>query len=78
MISSHYNRLLTPEYFQTVDENKYFDRKSGKIKPSDLAKHISAFANADGGAIAIGIDDNKTIEGINQFGEGKINDLYRM
>ena len=75
MISSHYNRLLTPEYFQTVDENKYFDRKSGKIKPSDLAKHISAFANADGGAIAIGIDDNKTIEGINQFGEGKINDF---
>ena len=73
MIGSQYNRLLTLEYLQAEKENKYFDRKSGKIKPSDLAKHISAFANADGGTIVIGISDNKTIEGINQFGETKIN-----
>lgn len=75
MIGSQYNRLLTLEYLQTENENKYFDRKSGKIKPSDLSKHISAFANADGGTMAIGLDDNKTIEGINQFGEKKINDF---
>lgn len=75
MIGSQYNRLLTLEYLQSANENKYFDRKSGKIKPSDLAKHISAFANADGGTIAIGFDDNKTIEGISQFGEKKVNDF---
>lgn len=75
MIGSQYNRLLTLEYLQTENENKYFDRKSGKIKPSDLSKHISAFANADGGTIVIGLDDNKIIEGVNQFGEKKINDF---
>lgn len=75
MIGSQYNRLLTLEYLRTEEENKYFDRKSGKIKPSDLAKHISAFANADGGTIVIGIGDNKAIEGINQFGESKINEF---
>jgi ATP-dependent DNA helicase RecG len=75
MIGSQYNRLLTLEYLRTEEENKYFDRKSGKIKPSDLAKHISAFANADGGTIVIGISDNKAIEGINQFGESKINEF---
>lgn len=75
MICSKYNRMLTLEYLQTEDENKYFDRKSGKIKPSDLAKHISAFANADGGTIVIGIDDNKNIEGINCFGETKSNNF---
>lgn len=75
MIGSQYNRLLTIEYLQVANENKYFDRKSGKIKPSDLAKHISAFANADGGTIAIGFDDNRRIEGINCCGEAKINDF---
>jgi predicted HTH transcriptional regulator len=29
-----------------------------------LAKHISAFANASGGLIAIGVDDNGTVSGI--------------
>jgi len=42
------NPLLTLEYMQTEHENKYFDRKSGRIRPADLAQHISAFANADG------------------------------
>ena len=49
----------------TAMENKYFDRKSSKIKPSDLAPLISAFANAEGGTIAIGISDKtKRIEGL--------------
>ena len=29
-------------------ENKNFDRKSAAIKPSDLSRHICAFANAEG------------------------------
>ena len=68
------DKKYTMEYLCTAPENKYFDRKSADIKPSDLARHISAFANADGGVIAIGIEDKtKEITGINSYGEAKIN-----
>lgn len=40
-------------------ESLWFDRKSGKINPKDLAPHICAFANSEGGLIALGIQ-NKT------------------
>ncbi len=73
---SKINSLFSLDYLTGEKENKYFDRKSARIKPSDLAKHISAFANADGGTIAIGIDDKSfQIEGINAVGEQKINDF---
>ena len=76
-IVSKINTLLTLEYMQTESENKYFDRKSGQIKVSDLVPHISAFANADGGALVIGISDKKrTLEGINSCGHVKINEFY--
>ena len=42
-----------------MEKNKYFDRKSAKIKPSDIADLISAFANAEGGTIVLGISDRK-------------------
>lgn len=74
--TSKINPLLTLEYMQTESENKYFDRKSGMIKVSDLAPHISAFANADGGTLVIGISDKKrTLEGINSCGDVKINEF---
>lgn len=76
LIKSKVNPKLTLEYMTTEVENKYFDRKSGKIKPSDLSNLISAFANAEGGTIVIGISDkSKKIEGLNQFGEEKINNF---
>lgn len=60
----------------TEDEKKYFDRKSAKLKPSDIADLISAFANAEGGTVIIGISDKtKRLEGINCAGEQKINDF---
>ncbi len=75
-IASKINPLLTVEYMQTESENKYFDRKSGQIKASELAPHISAFANADGGTLVIGISDKKrTLEGINSCGDDKINEF---
>lgn len=74
MISSKINPLLTLAYLMSQDENKYFDRKSARIKVSDLADLISAFANAEGGTIVIGISDKtRTIEGINEVGSEKIN-----
>lgn len=76
MTGSKFYSFLTLEYMTTAHENKYFDRKSAQIKPSDLAPLISGFANAGGGTIAIGISDKTMrLEGINDFGEGKINDF---
>ncbi|HFU4519410.1 TPA: helix-turn-helix domain-containing protein, partial [Streptococcus suis] len=39
--------------------NQYLDRKSARKKPSELLKHLIAFANADGGQLVIGIEDEK-------------------
>ena len=65
-IGSKINPLLTLRYMQSENENKYFDRKSSQIREADLALHISAFANADGGTLVIGVSDKKrTLEGIN-------------
>lgn len=73
---SQYQPLLTLDYIVEQPENKLFDRKSSKIKVSDLAPIISAFANAEGGTIVIGINDKtKAIEGINAIGSEQINNL---
>ena len=74
--SSIINPLLTLDYIRTEHENKYFDRKSAKIRPAELAPLISAFANADGGTIVLGISDTKReLEGIALAGEDRINDF---
>lgn len=76
IIRSKINPMLTLDYMQEEHENKYFDRKSAKGRPSDLSADISAFANADGGTLVIGINDKtRELEGINRFGEDKINDF---
>ncbi|MFN3218430.1 MAG: ATP-binding protein [Acidimicrobiales bacterium] len=46
-----------------LPENQWFDRKSARISPKDLADAIIGFANAEGGAIVVGIW-NDTVEGI--------------
>ena len=73
---SRVNPLLTLNYMQQKHENKYFDRKSAQIRVAELAPLISAFANADGGTIVLGISDKRrTLEGVNSVGEDKINDF---
>ena len=75
-IRSQMRPLLTLRYLSGEDENKIFDRKSAQIKVSDIASLISAFANAEGGTIAVGISDKtRKIEGINKIGPQKINDF---
>ena len=65
---------LTLDYFVNEPENKLFDRKSGQVKVAEIAPLISAFANAEGGTIVIGISDKtRKVEGINAFGTDKIN-----
>jgi len=55
-------------------EGQLFDRKSLQIKPRGFASHLIAFANADGGEIAIGIANNGEIEGI-RGREHRVNEL---
>ena len=76
MGGSKYQPILTIDYMVHEPENKLFDRKSARVKPSDLAPVISAFANAEGGTVVIGIDEKtKEIEGVNSCGEDRINEL---
>ena len=60
-----------------MDEKQIFDRKSIQIRPTDLSETICAFANADGGTIAVGISDKKRlIEGVDYYTE-QLNEILR-
>ncbi len=62
---------------QTQPEGQQFDRKSFRIEAKSLAVIAVAFANADGGDIAIGIEDNGRITGING-NDAHLNELLRV
>ena len=55
---------LTLEKLTTQTEGQFFDRKSGRISARDLSSHLSAFSNASGGLVVIGIEDDGRITGI--------------
>ena len=48
---------MTIQKIQTRKEGQTFDFKSIQIEPKALAIPIVAFANADGGVIAIGVSE---------------------
>lgn len=69
---------MTIQEIQTRKEDQTFDCKSIQIEPKALAIPIVAFANADGGMIAIGVSDkSRMIEGIDQHID-KLNELLRV
>ena len=69
---------MTIQEITTRKEGQTFDCKSIQIEPKALAVPIVAFANADGGVIAIGVSDKtRKIEGIDQYTE-KLNELLRV
>ena len=69
---------MTIQEIQTRKEDQTFDCKSIQIEPKALAVPIVAFANADGGVIAIGVSDKtRKIEGVDQHTE-KLNELLRV
>ena len=66
---------MTIEEILANEEMQIFDRKSINIEPRALAIPIVAFANADGGTVAIGISDKtRRIEGID-YEIQKLNEL---
>ena len=59
-------------------EDQTFDCKSIQIEPKALAVPIVAFANANGGVIAIDVSDKtRRIEGVDQYTE-MLNELLRV
>lgn len=69
---------MTIQEIRTCKEGQTFDCKSIQIEPKALAIPIVAFANADGGVIAIGVSDKtRKIEGVDQYAN-KLNELLRV
>lgn len=53
------------------------ERKSAQMAPRDLAIPIVAMANADGGYLIIGIEDDGTVTGIDDY-DKNVNELLRV
>ncbi len=69
---------MTIEEVLTFEEMQIFERKSVSIEPKALAIPLIAFANADGGTVAIGISDKtRRIEGVD-YDIQKLNELLRV
>ena len=73
--------VLKPQTIKEIQnrkEDQTFDCKSIQIEPKALAVPIVAFANADGGVIAIGVSDKtRKIEGVDNHA-AKMNELLRV
>ena len=72
--------MFNPENIRDLQfstEKQILDRKSARISPKDLSAAVTAMANADGGYLVIGIEDDGTITGIDNF-EKNVNELQRV
>ena len=58
-------------------EDQIFDRKSARKDAKGLSNHIVAFANADGGTLVIGVEDNGDVTGIDAY-TNNVNDILRV
>lgn len=68
---------MTLEEIKTKEEKQVFERKSADVEAKALAVTIVAFANADGGNIAIGISDRtRRIDGTD-YNIKNVNELLR-
>ena len=56
-------------YLVTEPEGQTLEYKSPRIHPRDLATTLVAFANADGGRLLIGIEDDGTVSGVDPIAD---------
>lgn len=63
-------------FYCSEHENQFFDRKSARINPLHILKHLVAFSNAEDGELVIGIENNGSITGFNYSGAHSV-DEYR-
>ncbi|MBQ7345040.1 MAG: putative DNA binding domain-containing protein [Oscillospiraceae bacterium] len=64
MMISKIDPALSIDKLKTMTESQFFDRKSARLAAKDFSHQLSAFANATGGLIVIGIEDDGTITGV--------------
>lgn len=57
------NNMNDLNYYQFEKENQILKRKRAAIQPKDVAVQISAFANAEGGRLIIGVEDDGELTG---------------
>lgn len=77
--ASKISPALTLETMVSRQEGQYYDVKSARIRPYDLADIVSAYANAEGGTVVIGISDKtRKVEGVNAQGDEKINNFLNL
>ena len=69
--------MLDIETLRNRKEGQTFDRKSARIDAKSLASVVVAMANADGGTIVIGIEDDGTITGVDDY-QTHVNDYLRI
>ena len=67
----------TLEELMQKKEDQTFDRKSARKDPKGLSNHIVAFANADGGTLVIGMEDDGEITGIDDY-PNQVNEILRV
>jgi ATP-dependent DNA helicase RecG len=59
-----------------LHEDQWFDRKSARVRPRDLAPHVVALGNAEGGTLVIGLDDGQ-VQGTDRHAARR-NDLMQV
>lgn len=78
MSLSKYNETIDWNYLQKHSEDSSYDRKSAKVDNKLLANTISSFANANGGLISVGIEDDGTITGFENVSENKYRQFLKI
>lgn len=68
-------KILDINYLKSASEGQYFDRKSARIQPKDILRHLIAFANAEGGHLVVGIEDDGEVTGFSRSGAKPIEDF---
>ena len=63
------------KFLVSSPENQYLERKTARIEPLNILKHLIAFANADGGSLIIGVEDNGEVTGFNTSKAHKIEEF---
>ena len=70
--------IIKLEDLLKLEEGQIFDRKSARLDPKDIGNVVIAFANADGGKLAIGLEEDKTPTGFKNLPnrENKIKETF--
>jgi len=59
----------TPSLAWEKAEDQWFDRKSYRVSPVELARHLIGFANAEGGTIVVGVENDRRVTGMDAYTE---------